>query len=440
MTEPTSPPTYKVTSEEELDAIGGRRRQAPRRADHARRLRPALAGALRAGGGPDPVGPRRPRRRLEHTGSTSVPGLAAKPIIDIILASPTRPTSRPTSRDWRPAATSLRIREPDWYEHGVFKGPDTEHQPPRLLAGSPEIERMLAFRDWLRTHDDERELYEATKRELAARDWVYVQDYADAKGEVVEAIVARAGLGGPTARPADRRAASLTATRRQSIPSGHAHEPPTSTFDARHDRSRSLGPGARVVPGNEAEARPLLFCLAGRPTRRHQRDVRRDDRRRQRGRDPRRQEPDPGRGPDAVRPRRGGADGHRRRRRDRAAQAGAARAASRALPGVESVTPISRPFKLTSREFHPEDTVIRVLDAVIGDGSLTMMAGPCSVESREQLFETADAVEGRRRDDPARRRVQAADQPVRVPGPRRRRRSATSPRRASGPACRSSPR
>jgi 3-deoxy-7-phosphoheptulonate synthase len=62
------------------------------------------------------------------------------------------------------------------------------------------------------------------------------------------------------------------------------------------------------------------------------------------------------------------------------------------LPGVTAVTPISKPFKLTSREFHPEDTVIRVLDAVIGDGSLTMMAGPCSVESREQLFATADAV------------------------------------------------
>src|SRR5215207_5459312 len=62
------------------------------------------------------------------------------------------------------------------------------------------------------------------------------------------------------------------------------------------------------------------------------------------------------------------------------------------LAGVETVTPISRPFKLTSREFHPEDTVIRVLDAVVGDGSLTMMAGPCSVESRDQLFETADAV------------------------------------------------
>ncbi|MFP5343557.1 MAG: 3-deoxy-7-phosphoheptulonate synthase [Candidatus Limnocylindria bacterium] len=63
-----------------------------------------------------------------------------------------------------------------------------------------------------------------------------------------------------------------------------------------------------------------------------------------------------------------------------------------AMPGVDRVTPISRPYKLTSREYHAEDTVVRVMDAVIGDGSLTMMAGPCSVESRDQLFETADAV------------------------------------------------
>ena len=59
---------------------------------------------------------------------------------------------------------------------------------------------MLAFRDWLRTHDDERDLYLATKRELAARHWVYVQDYADAKGEVVEAIIARALAGRPPGR------------------------------------------------------------------------------------------------------------------------------------------------------------------------------------------------------------------------------------------------
>ncbi len=63
-----------------------------------------------------------------------------------------------------------------------------------------------------------------------------------------------------------------------------------------------------------------------------------------------------------------------------------------AMPGVATVTAISTPYKLVSREFHPEDTVIRVLDSVIGDGSLTVMAGPCSVESRDQLLETVDFV------------------------------------------------
>jgi 3-deoxy-7-phosphoheptulonate synthase len=63
-----------------------------------------------------------------------------------------------------------------------------------------------------------------------------------------------------------------------------------------------------------------------------------------------------------------------------------------ATPGVAQVTPISKPYKLVSREFHPDDTVIRVLDTSIGDGSLTVMAGPCSVESRDQLMETVDFV------------------------------------------------
>ena len=62
------------------------------------------------------------------------------------------------------------------------------------------------------------------------------------------------------------------------------------------------------------------------------------------------------------------------------------------LPGVELVTPISKPFKLTSREFHPEDTVIEVGGTTIGGGSLTIMAGPCAIESRDQLMRTAIAV------------------------------------------------
>jgi 3-deoxy-7-phosphoheptulonate synthase len=61
-------------------------------------------------------------------------------------------------------------------------------------------------------------------------------------------------------------------------------------------------------------------------------------------------------------------------------------------PGVAQVQSISKPYKLVSREFHPEDTSIRVLDTVIGDGSLAVMAGPCSVESRDQLMETVDFV------------------------------------------------
>ena len=62
------------------------------------------------------------------------------------------------------------------------------------------------------------------------------------------------------------------------------------------------------------------------------------------------------------------------------------------MAGVASVARITKPYKLVSREFHPEDTVIRVLDTAIGDGSLTVMAGPCSVESRDQMLETAEFV------------------------------------------------
>ena len=62
------------------------------------------------------------------------------------------------------------------------------------------------------------------------------------------------------------------------------------------------------------------------------------------------------------------------------------------LPGVEDVVRVSRAYKLPSREFHPEDTVIRVGDVVIGQGSVVVMAGPCAVESEEQLMATARAV------------------------------------------------
>ena len=87
----------------------------------------------------------------------------------------------------------LRIREPEWYEHRVFRGPDTNVNLHVFSDGCEEIDRMLAFRDHLRSNEADRRLYEQTKRDLAAGEWTFIQDYADAKTAVVEEIVGRAG-------------------------------------------------------------------------------------------------------------------------------------------------------------------------------------------------------------------------------------------------------
>jgi GrpB-like predicted nucleotidyltransferase (UPF0157 family) len=132
--------------------------------------------------------------RIDHTGSTSVPGLAAKPVIDITMVVPDSSDEAAYVPDLEAAGYKLVIREPEWFEHRVFKGPDTNINLHVFSPGCQEIDRMVGFRDWLRTHDDDRHLYERTKRELASQTWAYVQNYADAKTEVVEAIVARATL------------------------------------------------------------------------------------------------------------------------------------------------------------------------------------------------------------------------------------------------------
>ncbi|MCY3538646.1 MAG: 3-deoxy-7-phosphoheptulonate synthase [bacterium] len=64
----------------------------------------------------------------------------------------------------------------------------------------------------------------------------------------------------------------------------------------------------------------------------------------------------------------------------------------RAMAGVERAVPVEKPYKFVSREFQPEDTVIKVGSAQIGGGVFAPMAGPCAVESRDQLFRTAQAV------------------------------------------------
>lgn len=138
--------------------------------------------------------------RVEHAGSTSVPGLAAKPIIDIVLVVPDSSDEQAYLPRLEAAGYVLRIREPDWFEHRMFNGPDTRVNLHVFSAGCPEIDRMLLFRDWLRGNDADRELYQRSKRELAAQDWKYIQQYADAKTAVVNEIVARASERGKSPR------------------------------------------------------------------------------------------------------------------------------------------------------------------------------------------------------------------------------------------------
>jgi GrpB-like predicted nucleotidyltransferase (UPF0157 family) len=130
--------------------------------------------------------------RIEHVGSTSVQGLAAKPIIDILLVVADTADEAGYVQDLEAAGYVLRIREPGWYEHRMFKGPGTDINLHCFSDGCPEVQRMLAFRDWLRVNEDDRLLYERTKRELATKIWRYAQSYADAKTAIVEEILARA--------------------------------------------------------------------------------------------------------------------------------------------------------------------------------------------------------------------------------------------------------
>lgn len=129
---------------------------------------------------------------LEHVGSTSVPGLSAKPIIDMVLAVTDSSDEASYVNALEEEGFTLRIREPDWYEHRLLKAPGIQGNLHVFSAGCEEIERMLLFRDWLRDHAGDRALYEETKRQLAAQTWKYRQNYADAKSQVVEEILARA--------------------------------------------------------------------------------------------------------------------------------------------------------------------------------------------------------------------------------------------------------
>ena len=129
---------------------------------------------------------------VAHVGSTSVPGLAAKPLIDLVLG-----VEDPTDEDsYVPALAglgyALYLREPDWHQHRLLRHDDPVVNLHVFAAGALEIDRMVAFRDHLRRDSRDRALYEATKVELAGRTWAHTQDYADAKSDVVADIMSRA--------------------------------------------------------------------------------------------------------------------------------------------------------------------------------------------------------------------------------------------------------
>jgi GrpB-like predicted nucleotidyltransferase (UPF0157 family) len=128
--------------------------------------------------------------RIEHIGSTAVPGLAAKPIVDILIVvadSADEPSYLPCLVT---AGYELRVREPDLHQHRMLRTPARDVHVHVWPPDAPEIARLLGFRDRLRSNADDRKRYEDTKRRLAALSWPDMNAYAEAKTGVIEAILA----------------------------------------------------------------------------------------------------------------------------------------------------------------------------------------------------------------------------------------------------------
>jgi len=140
-------------------------------AEHERRIRAELPGVT-----------------IEHIGSTSVPGLAAKPIIDIVVAV----DDITAEKDYLDALLSigyvLRVREP---EHRLVRTPERDVHVHIYERGTPAVSEYLRLRDRLRTDPADRDLYENTKRELMSQSWSDMNEYAAAKTEVIAAIKSR---------------------------------------------------------------------------------------------------------------------------------------------------------------------------------------------------------------------------------------------------------
>ncbi len=133
--------------------------------------------------------------QVEHVGSTSVPGLAAKPVIDIDLtvADPERELQYVPALE--SAGFRLVIREPWWYGHRCLTADEPSCNLHVFGPDSPELVRHRIFRDWLRAHPEERDLYAAAKRDAASDANAvgeHVMQYNARKQQVVREIYHRA--------------------------------------------------------------------------------------------------------------------------------------------------------------------------------------------------------------------------------------------------------
>ena len=126
---------------------------------------------------------------IEHIGSTSVPGLAAKPIIDIVVAVGDITAEEDYLDPLLAAGYELRVREPG---HRLVRTPARDVHVHLYGRDDPAVEEYLLLRDHLRANAEDRALYESTKRALLGRQWDDMNDYADAKTDVILAIKARA--------------------------------------------------------------------------------------------------------------------------------------------------------------------------------------------------------------------------------------------------------
>jgi GrpB-like predicted nucleotidyltransferase (UPF0157 family) len=128
---------------------------------------------------------------IEHVGSTSVPGLWAKPLIDVDLTVADSAAEAAYVPVMEAAGFVLRGREPEWEEHRMFRGADPTSNVHVWSPGAIEPRRTAAFRDWLREHADDHAAYADLKRALAQQGFTDVMDYNTAKGGLIYDIYER---------------------------------------------------------------------------------------------------------------------------------------------------------------------------------------------------------------------------------------------------------